>query len=624
MSDIKTYGNLVWSVADLLRGHFGQAEYGRIVLPFVVMRRLDCLLAPAVEATKTEADTLPADIDPEDKRMLLLDVVSQEIGEDVNVYNSSGLTFEIIRGQDPAQLAPNLVTYLAGFPEDVREIFEEHFGFLETIKKLGDKDILWQVFEKFCQIDFAPQEVTNIEMGYIFEDLIRRFSEVSNETAGEHFTPREVVQLIVKLLIDADDEKLSKPGVVRHVYDPACGTGGMLAYTEQELKGFNPNIIVELFGQEMRGESYGICKSDMLITGHEPDKIAFGNTLTNDQHSDRKFHYMISNPPYGVDWKGYKAAIQDEAKLGATGRFAAGLPRTSDGQLLFLQHMVSKMRDDADGSRIAVVMSGSPLFVGNAGSGESEIRRYLFENDLVEAIVALPTDIFYNTGIQTYVWILTNRKEDLRQGKVQLIDAGDYSFKMRKSLGMKRREMLPEHIAQVLAHYNGFTTAYQDDVFDRDGNWLWGTMTEHGLKVSSPNAEIPEGGRVRSKPVSLIFDNEDFGYRTITVERPQRDEDGNIILGQRGKAKGKPQPDTSLRDTENVPLKEDVNEYFAREVRVHVPDAWVDEEKTKIGYEIPFTRHFYVFEPPRDLSDIDADLARVTGRIQSMLQELAA
>ena len=623
MSDIKTYGNLVWSVADLLRGHFGQAEYGRIVLPFVVMRRLDCLLAPAVEATKAETDTLPADIDPEDKRMLLLDVVAQEIGEDVNVYNASGLTFEIIRGQDPAQLAPNLVTYLAGFPEDVREIFEEHFGFLETLKKLGDKSILWQVFEKFCQIDLGPQEVTNIQMGYIFEDLIRRFSEVSNETAGEHFTPREVVQLIVKLLIDADDEKLSKAGVVRHVYDPACGTGGMLAYTEQELKGFNPNIIVELFGQEMRGESYGICKSDMLITGHEPDKIAFGNTLTNDQHANAKFHYMISNPPYGVDWKGYKTAIQEEAKLGEDGRFVAGLPRTSDGQLLFLQHMVSKMRDDADGSRIAVVMSGSPLFVGNAGSGESEIRRYLLENDLVEAIVALPTDIFYNTGIQTYVWILTNRKEEIRQGKVQLIDAGAYWSKLRKGLGMKRREIQPEHQSDILRIYNAFQSAWQSTVTDADGN-----VTDGELILGSFSGQaierLDDGGKIRTAPVSLIFDNEDFGYRTITVERPQRDEDGNVIIGQRGKSRGKPQPDTSLRDTENVPLKEDVKEYFAREVKPHVPDAWVDEEKTKIGYEIPFTRHFYVFEPPRDLSDIDADLARVTGRIQSMLQELAA
>ena len=623
MSDIKTYGNLVWSVADLLRGHFGQAEYGRIVLPFVVMRRLDCLLAPAVEATKAEADTLPADIDPEDKRMLLLDVVSQEIGEDVNVYNASGLTFEIIRGQDPAQLASNLVTYLAGFPEDVREIFEEHFGFLETLKKLGDKSILWQVFEKFCQIDLAPQEVTNIEMGYIFEDLIRRFSEVSNETAGEHFTPREVVQLIVKLLIDADDEKLSKPGVVRHVYDPACGTGGMLAYTEQELKGFNPNIIVELFGQEMRGESYGICKSDMLITGHEPDKIAFGNTLTNDQHANAKFHYMISNPPYGVDWKGYKTAIVDESKQQGGGRFVAGLPRTSDGQLLFLQHMVSKMRDDADGSRIAVVMSGSPLFVGNAGSGESEIRKYLLENDLVEAIVALPTDIFYNTGIQTYVWILTNRKEDRRQGKVQLIDAGAYWSKLRKALGMKRREIQPEHQSDILRIYSAFQPTWQSTVTDADGN-----VTGGELILGSFNGQaierLDDGGKIRTAPVSLIFDNEDFGYRTITVERPQRDEDGNVIIGQRGKTKGKPQADASLRDTENVPLKEDVKEYFAREVKPHVPDAWVDEEKTKIGYEIPFTRHFYVFEPPRDLADIDADLSRVTGRIQSMLQELAA
>lgn len=624
MSDIKTYGNLVWSVADLLRGHFGQAEYGHIVLPFVVLRRLDCLLAPVAQATKDEAATLPADIDADDKRMLLMDIVSQEIGEDVNVYNASGLTFEIIRGQDPAQLATNLNAYMAGFPVDIREIFEDHFDFLETIRKLGDKAVLWQVFEKFCQIDLAPGEVTNIEMGYIFEDLIRRFSEVSNETAGEHFTPREVVQLIVKLLIDADDEKLTKPGVVRHVYDPACGTGGMLAYTEQELKGFNPNIIVELYGQELRGESYGICKSDMLITGHEPDKIAFGNTLTNDKHRGRKFHYMISNPPYGVDWKGYRKPIEDEHKSqGHDGRFGAGLPRTSDGQLLFLQHMIEKMRDDKDGSRIAVVMSGSPLFVGGAGSGESEIRRHLLENDLVEAIVALPTDIFYNTGIQTYVWILTNRKEERRKGKVQLIDAGAYWAKLRKALGMKRREILPEHQSDILRVYNAFQPAWQRSTI-APGGAVVGSELLIGAYEGEAIERTADGGKIRTVPVSIVFDNEDFGYRTIAVERPLRDDTGNVVLGQRGKGKGKPQADTSLRDTENVPLKEDVDAYFIREVKPHAPDAWVDEEKTRIGYEIPFTRHFYVFEPRRPIDDIDADLARVTGRIQSMLKELAA
>lgn len=624
MSDIKTYGNLVWGVADLLRGHFGQSEYGHIVLPFVVLRRLDCLLAPVAQATKEEAAKLPGDIDADDKRMLLMDVVSQEIGDDVNVYNASGLTFEIIRGQDPAQLATNLNAYMAGFPADVREIFEDHFGFLETIRKLGDKAVLWQVFEKFCQIDLAPGEVTNIEMGYIFEDLIRKFSEVSNETAGEHFTPREVVQLIVKLLIDADDEKLTKPGVVRHVYDPACGTGGMLAYTEQELKGFNPNIIVELYGQELRGESYGICKSDMLITGHEPDKIAFGNTLTDDKHRGRKFHYMISNPPYGVDWKGYRKPIEDEHKSqGHDGRFGAGLPRTSDGQLLFLQHMIEKMRDDKDGSRIAVVMSGSPLFVGGAGSGESEIRRHLLENDLVEAIVALPTDIFYNTGIQTYVWILTNRKEERRKGKVQLIDAGAYWAKLRKALGMKRREILPEHQSDILHIYNAFQPAWQRSTVAPGG-----AVVNSDLLIGTYEGEAIErtgdGGKIRTMPVSIVLDNEDFGYRSITVERPTYDEAGNVVIGQRGKGKGKSQPDTSLRDTENVPLKEDVDSYFAREVKPHAPDAWVDEEKTRIGYEIPFTRHFYVFEPPRPLEDIDADLARVTDRIQGMLQELRA
>ncbi|MGH8552872.1 MAG: HsdM family class I SAM-dependent methyltransferase, partial [Methylococcales bacterium] len=423
--------------------------------------------------------------------------------------------------------------------------------------------------------------MSNIEMGYLFEELIRRFSEISNETAGEHFTPREVIRLIVDLLIANDDAKLTGRGIIRQVYHPACGTGGMLALTEKALKGFNPSIRVELFGQELNAESFGICKSDMLVTGHDPEQIAFGNTLTQDAHKQKRFHYMLSNPPYGVDWKKYQEPIKAEAEtMGKHGRFGAGTPRISDGQLLFLQHMISKMRDDETGSRIGIVMNGSPLFTGAATSGESEIRRWMIENDWVEAIVALPTDLFYNTGIQTYVWILSNRKPEHRKGRVQLIDASGYWRKMRKSLGSKRKELSDDHIAQITRLFAQFTEASD-----------------------------------RKKPISKLFKTSEFGYRTITVERPLKDENGKIILGEKGKLKGKPQPDSSLRDTENVPLSEDVESYFKREVLPHAPDAWIDHDKTKVGYEIPFNRHFYVFEPPRELAEIDADLKQCTDRI---------
>ena len=328
-------------------------------------------------------------------------------GDNIRVYNTSAFTFESLKGQDPGQIHTNLVDYVTKFSPNVRDIFLDKFLFTEQLKRLADGKILWQVFERFTEIDLHPSKVSNLEMGYLFEDLIRRFSEMSNETAGEHFTPREVIRLIVELLVAQDDDKLTGKGIIRQIYDPACGTGGMLALAEEAMKEFNPNIRVELFGQELNGESFGICKSDMLVTGHDPDNIAFGNTLTQDAHSARCFHYMLSNPPYGVDWKKYQDAIKDEAE-DSTGRFSAGTPRVSDGQLLFLQHMISKMRDDADGSRIGIVMNGSPLFTGGAGSGESEIRRWMLENDWVEAIVALPTDLFYNTGIQTYVWLLTN------------------------------------------------------------------------------------------------------------------------------------------------------------------------------------------------------------------------
>jgi type I restriction enzyme M protein len=431
--------------------------------------------------------------------------------------------------------------------------------------------------------------VSNAEMGQVFEELIRKFAELSNETAGEHFTPREVIRLMVNLLFIEDDAALTQPGVVRSIYDPTAGTGGMLSVAEEHLRALNPAARLVIHGQELNPESYAICKADMLIKGQDIGNIVFGNTLSADGMPGKKFDYMLSNPPFGVEWKKIEREVRKEAEdLGFSGRFGPGLPRVSDGSLLFLLHLVSKMRPAAEGgSRLGIVLNGSPLFTGGAGSGESEIRRYLLENDLVEAIIGLPTDMFYNTGISTYVWIVSNRKPVARRGKVQLIDASGFFQKMRKSLGSKRKELSDAHIDEITRLFGAFVEENKDGA-----------------------------------PISRIFPNEAFGYRTITVERPARDAAGRVIVGQKGKGKGKPQPDADLRDTENVPLGEDVERYFSREVLPHAPDAWIDHEKTRVGYEIPFNRHFYVFKPPRPLEVIDAELRGVTERIQRMLAEL--
>ena len=427
----------------------------------------------------------------------------------------------------------------------------------------------------------------------MFEELIRKFAELSNETAGEHFTPREVIRLMVNLIFIEDDDVLT-PGnaVVRTVYDPTAGTGGMLSVAAEHLLAHNPAARLTLSGQELNDESYAICKADMLIRGQPVENMVAGNTLSEDGHAQRKFDYMLSNPPFGVDWKKVEKQVRAEhEQKGFDGRFGPGLPRVSDGSMLFLLHLLSKMApvvDGKGGSRFGIVLNGSPLFSGGAGSGESEIRRYLLENDLVEAIIGLPTDMFYNTGISTYVWIVSNKKPAERRGKLQLIDASSFWQKMRKSLGSKRKELGEAHIAEITRLFGEFIEA------ERNG-----------------------------KPISRIFRNQDFGYTTITVERPLRDEAGKVVLGQKGKQKGLPQADSILRDTENVPLGQDIRAYFEREVLPHAPDAWIDEAKSKVGYEIPFNRHFYVFEPPRPLEVIDAELKAVSATIMRMLGELA-
>ena len=571
----------IWSVADLLRGDYKQSDYGKIILPFTVLRRLDCVLEStkaAVLAEHEEKKKLGLNADP-----FLLRKARQSF------YNISPLDMKKLMG-DQDHIKENLFSYIQGFSEAVRDIFER-FEFYAQIDKLAKSGLLYQVTEKFVNVDLHPDKVSNSQMGLVFEELIRKFAEISNETAGEHFTPREVIRLMVNLLFIEDDQVLAKAGVVRTIYDPTAGTGGMLSVAGEYLEEHNPEARLTMFGQELNPESYAICKADMLIKGQDVANIVFGNTFSEDGHPHKKFDYMLSNPPFGVEWKKVEKEVRKEyQQQGFNGRFGAGLPRVSDGSLLFLMHLISKMRPANDGgSRFGIVLNGSPLFTGGAGSGESEIRRYVLENDLVEAIIGLPTDMFYNTGISTYVWILSNRKLAHRKGTVQLIDASGFWQKMRKSLGSKRKELSDDHITEI-------------------------------TRLFGHNIEASEG----KKPISRIFKNSDFGYRTITVERPLKDENGKIILGEKGKLKGKPQPDSSLRDTENVPLNQDVETYFKREVLPHAPDAWIDHDKTKIGYEIPFNRHFYVFEPPRELAAIDADLKQCTDRILTMIKGLTA
>lgn len=571
----------IWSVADLLRGNYKQSDYGHVILPFTVLRRLDCVLESTKAAVLEEAEAKKAlgiNLDP-----FLLRASGQSF------YNVSPLDMKKLMG-DQDHIRENLFSYINGFSPAVRDIFDS-FEFHAEVERLTKAGLLYQVTESFTGIDLHPDKVSNHQMGLVFEELIRRFAELSNETAGEHFTPREVIRLMVNLIFIEDDDVLAKPGVVRTIYDPTAGTGGMLSIAGEHLEELNPKARLTVFGQELNPESYAICKADMLIKGQDVSNIVFGNTLSDDGHKGKSFDYMLSNPPFGVEWKKVEKEVRKEhEQQGYNGRFGPGLPRVSDGSMLFLLHLISKMRPTKDGgSRFGIVLNGSPLFTGGAGSGESEIRRYVLENDLLEAIIGLPTDMFYNTGISTYVWIVSNRKPDHRKGKVQLIDASGMWQKMRKSLGSKRKELSDSHIEEITRLFGEFVEA------ERDG-----------------------------KPISRIFDNEDFGYRTITVERPERDEAGKVVVGQRGKAKGKPVPDSSLRDTENVPLKEDVEAYFKREVLPHAPDAWIDNEKTKIGYEIPFNRHFYVFTPPRPLEEIDVDLKRSTDRIKEMIEGLTA
>ena len=561
----------IWAVANLLRGDYRQSDYGTVILPFTLLRRLDCVLADTKAAVLKMAPKVAKDSEKVQESQL-------RKASGYAFYNSSPMDLKIILG-DANKIKANLIRYLNAFSSSARDIFD-HYKFQDQIEYLNSKNLLFKVAEEFSKIDLHPKKIPNTSMGLAFEELIRKLAELSNETAGEHFTPREVIKLMVNLLFLGDDPKLGKPGVVQSIYDPTAGTGGMLSVAEEQLRAMYPKVKLVAFGQELNDESYAICKADMLIKGQDVGNIVQGNTLSEDKHPGQKFDYMLSNPPFGVEWKKVQKKIEDEHEdKGFAGRFGAGLPRVNDGSLLFLMHLLSKMRPVAEGgSRIGIVLNGSPLFTGGAGSGESDIRKWIFENDLLEGIVALPTDMFYNTGISTYVWILSNHKAPERKGKVQLVNAVDRFQKMKKSLGSKRKEIPPDQVVAITKQYGDF----------------------------------------KKGETCRILKTEEFGYRTITVERPLLDEKGKPVLGK----KGQPKADSKLRDTENVPLTEKVESYFKREVLPHVPDAWIDEEKTKIGYEIPFTKVFYKYVPPRPLKEIDKELKLKVARIQVLLAEV--
>ncbi|HWP91555.1 MAG TPA: class I SAM-dependent DNA methyltransferase [Thermodesulfobacteriota bacterium] len=567
MNSFQDKANFIWQVADdILRGSFKAHEYGDVTLPFVVLRRLDCVLEPVKDKVIESYNKFKAVL--EDPSPVIL----QSTGG-LKFYNTSHFDLQKL-SQDAKNIEINFNNYISGFSPNVSEILE-NFQIDKIISKLAKNDLLFMLVDKFTEIDLHPDKVSNHEMGYIFEELLRRFSEMSNETAGEHYTPREVIRLMVNLLFAEHHEELKGKGIVRTVFDPACGTGGMLTIAKEYItQNINPDIEIVIYGQELNPQTYAIAKADVLIMGEDADNIRDGSSFREDKFKGFRFNFMLSNPPFGVSWKKEEDFIRKESE-NPNGRFHAGLPRVSDGALLFLQHMISKM--EPSGSRIAIIFNGSPLFTGDAGSGESNIRKWIIENDWLEAIIALPTELFYNTGIATYIWIVTNNKPSRRKGKVQLINAVDYYKKMRKSLGNKRNYIENDQIKEITQIYTRFKECEN----------------------------------------CKIFDNEDFGYTKVTVERPLL-ENGKIVKDPYKK----PKPDPSLRDYEKVPLKEDIDEYFEREVKPHLPDTWMDRSKDKVGYEINFTKYFYKYQPLRSLDKIKADILTLEKETEGLLKDI--
>ena len=660
--------SFIWSVADLLRGPYRPNQYKDVMLPMTVLRRLDCVLEPTKDDVQAKLKDLEGgkvkNVEP---------ILCRVTG--VPFFNTSLYTFEKLKG-DPEHIAANLTHYIKSFSTRAREIVEQ-FGFEEHIAKLDKADRLFLLVSKFCEVDLHPDRVSNIEMGYIFEELIRRFNEASNEEAGDHFTPREVIRLMVNLLFLPDGDVLTTKGIVKTLYDPACGTGGMLSVAEEYVRELNPDARLTVFGQDYNSQAYAICGSDMMIKGHDIDNIHFGDSFTDDHFSAKRFDYMLANPPFGVKWEAEADVIKREhEEHGFGGRFGAALPRINDGSLLFLQHMISKMKEPEEGgTRLAIVFNGSPLFTGSAGSGESEIRRWIIESDWLEGIVALPDQLFYNTGIHTYVWIVTNRKNRSRKGKVQLVYAVDLFKKMRKSLGNKRHEICDAQRDDITRLYGGFEEGEFVRILDNEDFGFRRVTVERPLRLNfaiterrlaaleadsafqalatskkrkdtkAAEAEAAAGRKQQAAILDalkglamgpVVRNREAFGeevkaaFRQAKVKVPatlfgkillalaERDETADVCRD----AKGNVEPDSALRDYENVPLKEDVTMYMQREVLPHVPDAWVDESRTKIGYEIGINRHFYTYTAPRPLEEIEGELKQIEQEIAVMLKEV--
>ncbi len=664
LAAVRNHAAFIWSVADLLRGDYRRSEYGRVILPLTVIRRLDCVLEP------TKSKVLAVWDQYGDRDAILRSAAG------VDFYNTSKLTLSRIL-EDPATMVGQLRAYLAAFSPNARDVIDK-FDFAAHISRLNQSNLLYLVLAKFCDLDLHPVVVSNVEMGAIYEELIRRSFEAENETAGEHFTPREVIRLMVDLLFCDDDALLGRKGIVKTLFDPACGTGGMLSVAEDRLRDLNPAATLQVHGQELNARTYAICRSDMMIKGEDAENIAFGNSFTSDEFEGKKFDYLLANPPFGVEWKKVADEVKKEhAKRGFGGRFGAGLPRINDGSFLFLQHMISKMkRPESSGSRLAIVFNGSPLFTGAAGSGESEIRRWIIENDWLEAVVALPDQLFYNTGISTYFWVLTNRKSPQRRGKVQLIDGRGFFTKMRKSLGEKRKEISATQIGEIVRLYGEFTENGNVKIMPNGAFGFLRITVERPLRLRwTANADTLAAFDTEPKLARLLtpescaalraelesWGAESFTDRTLAAKRIResllragvggrpvektllevlaaRDPDAAPVID----ARGNNEPDPELRDNENVPLppslvayeadptgrlastgyRTAIDAYMEAEVLPYVPDAWVDHTKTKIGYEIPLTRHFYKYVPPRPLAEIDAEIKQLESEIQALLDEV--
>jgi type I restriction enzyme M protein len=658
---INNHAGLIWAIADLLRGDYKRAEYQKVILPLVLLRRLDCVLEPTKDKVLARAKT----IESENARNVVLKTITG-----VEAYNTTPLTLHRILA-DPPQVAGNLRAWIAKFDPETRDVIEK-FDFDAQIGRLDRAKLLYLVLSKVAEVDLHPDKVSNVEMGYIYEELLRKFSELSNETAGEHFTPREVIRLMVDLLFIEDDEILRTPGTVRTMLDPACGTGGMLSVAQEYLRELNPTAQLIGYGQELNAETYALCRADMMLKGQKATNIALGNSFSEDAFPGERYDYLLANPPFGVEWTKVADVIEAEhEKLGFAGRFGAGTPRINDGSFLFLQHMISKLRrPEEGGGRLAIVFNGSPLFIGAAGSGESEIRRWIIENDWLEGIVALPDQLFYNTGISTYFWIVTNRKRGERRGKVQLVDARESLVKMRKGLGNKRNEISPEQIAEVARLYGDFAENERVKILPNEAFGYQRITVERPLRLryevterALPAIETSLGWKKlteveRLALVDLLdrlagFSSTDrattgrtLGMLPKAIEKAVwdaiavRDPEAPIITDRNGQ----PEPDPSLRSNENVPLpgpiraiapdsvgrlasapyESAVDAYMAAEVLPYVPDAWVDRTKTKLGYEVPLTRHFYRYVPPRPLDEIDAEIKALEDEIQRLLGEVTA